>query len=194
MISGELSPCLGRETSLYRAITTMRRDCFIGWSRDWREMSLYGMCITIICWTNTERASGNRSFWRGNSRRVLPTPSCCKEGKTRGSQMEDCFWRIISWRSRTVSERCSRDGPEFISGNVSDTTAIPIPVGIIFDIGQAFLQLGLNKRDRDLTRIFWYRVSKDEDENYDTTKNMIPTVSLGCHWASHVVPFSYLLL
>jgi len=28
------------------------------------------------------------------------------------------------------------------------------PVGIIGDIGQAFLQLSLNKRDRDLTRFF----------------------------------------
>jgi hypothetical protein len=37
------------------------------------------------------------------------------------------------------------------------------PVGIIGDIGQAFLQLSLNKEDRDLRRYFWYRVTKDKD-------------------------------
>jgi len=38
--------------------------------------------------------------------------------------------------------------------------------------GQAFLQLSLNRRDRDLTRFFWYRIIKDEDENYDTTRKI----------------------
>jgi len=47
------------------------------------------------------------------------------------------------------------------------------PVGIIGDIGQAFLQLIPNKRDRDLTRFFWYRVIKDKEGNYDTTREMI---------------------
>jgi len=47
------------------------------------------------------------------------------------------------------------------------------PVGIIGDIGQAFLQLSLNRRDRDLTRFFWYRIIKDEDGNYDTTREII---------------------
>jgi len=46
-------------------------------------------------------------------------------------------------------------------------------VGIIGDIGQAFLQLSLHKRDRDMTRFFWYRVIKDKDGNYDTTREMI---------------------
>ena len=44
------------------------------------------------------------------------------------------------------------------------------PVGIISDTGQAFLQLSLHKRDRDLTRFLWYRVFKDKDGNYDTTR------------------------
>ena len=35
------------------------------------------------------------------------------------------------------------------------------------------MQLILNKRDRDLTRFFWYRVVKDKDGNYDTTREMI---------------------
>jgi len=47
------------------------------------------------------------------------------------------------------------------------------PVGIIGDIGQAFLQLSLNRRDRDLTMFFWHLVTKDEDGNYDTTRDII---------------------
>jgi hypothetical protein len=47
------------------------------------------------------------------------------------------------------------------------------PVGIIGDIGQAFLQLSLHKRDRDLTRFHYYRVIKDEDGNNDTTREII---------------------
>jgi len=47
------------------------------------------------------------------------------------------------------------------------------PVGIIGDVGQAFLQLSLHRRDRDLTRFFWYRIIKDEDGNYDTTREII---------------------
>jgi hypothetical protein len=47
------------------------------------------------------------------------------------------------------------------------------PVGIIGDIGQAFFQLTLQKGDRDLTRFFWYRVIKDEDGNYDTTREIM---------------------
>jgi len=45
-------------------------------------------------------------------------------------------------------------------------------VGIIGDIGQAFFQLSLNKRDRDMS-FFWHRVIKDKDGNYDTTREMI---------------------
>ena len=47
------------------------------------------------------------------------------------------------------------------------------PVGIIGDTGHAFLQLSLHKRDRDLTRYFWYRGIKDKDGNYGTTREMI---------------------
>jgi len=43
------------------------------------------------------------------------------------------------------------------------------PVGIMVDIGRAFLQLSLNRRERDQTRFFWYRVIKDQDGNYETT-------------------------
>jgi hypothetical protein len=47
------------------------------------------------------------------------------------------------------------------------------PVGIIGDIGQAFLHLSLHRRDRDLTRFLWYRVFKGEDGSYDTTREII---------------------
>jgi hypothetical protein len=43
-------------------------------------------------------------------------------------------------------------------------------VGIIGDNGQAFLQLSLHRKDRDLTRFFWYRIIKDDDGNYNTTR------------------------
>jgi hypothetical protein len=39
------------------------------------------------------------------------------------------------------------------------------PVGIIGDISQAFLQLSLDRNDRDLTRFFWYRVTTDDEGN-----------------------------
>jgi len=47
------------------------------------------------------------------------------------------------------------------------------PLGILGAIGQAILQLSLNRRERDLTRIFWYRVIKDEYRNYDITRQII---------------------
>jgi hypothetical protein len=47
------------------------------------------------------------------------------------------------------------------------------PVGIIGYIGQAFLQLSLHRRDRDLTRFFWYRIIQGEEGNYDTTREII---------------------
>jgi hypothetical protein len=36
------------------------------------------------------------------------------------------------------------------------------PVAIIGDIHQAFLQLQLQEKDRDLTRFFWYRGTPKE--------------------------------
>ena len=43
------------------------------------------------------------------------------------------------------------------------------PVAMIGDIHQAFLQLQLDEKDRDLTRFFWYRVTRDDEGNYNTT-------------------------
>jgi hypothetical protein len=47
------------------------------------------------------------------------------------------------------------------------------PVAIVEDIQQAFLQLQLDKKDRDLTRFFWYRVTRDDGGNYNTTDEVI---------------------
>jgi hypothetical protein len=46
------------------------------------------------------------------------------------------------------------------------------PVAITGDIRQAFLQLQLEE-DRDLTRFFWYRVTRDDEGTYDTTDEVI---------------------
>jgi hypothetical protein len=40
------------------------------------------------------------------------------------------------------------------------------PVGIIGDISKAFLQISLDRNDRDLTRFFWYHVTADYVGNY----------------------------
>jgi hypothetical protein len=47
------------------------------------------------------------------------------------------------------------------------------PVGIICHISQAFLQLSLDRNDRDLTRFLWYRVTTDDEGNYDTTGDVM---------------------
>jgi hypothetical protein len=35
------------------------------------------------------------------------------------------------------------------------------PIAIVSDIMQAFLQLVLDEKDRDLTRFFWYKITQD---------------------------------
>jgi hypothetical protein len=47
------------------------------------------------------------------------------------------------------------------------------PVAITGDIHQAFLQLQLDEKDRDLTRFFWYRVTRDDRGEYITTDEVI---------------------
>jgi len=46
-------------------------------------------------------------------------------------------------------------------------------VAITGYIHQAFLQLQLDEKDRDLTRFFWFRVTRDEEGNYNTTEEVI---------------------
>jgi hypothetical protein len=47
------------------------------------------------------------------------------------------------------------------------------PVAIIGDIQQAFLQLSLDWKDRDLTRFLWYRISKDDKGNRYATSEVV---------------------
>ena len=46
-------------------------------------------------------------------------------------------------------------------------------VAVIGDIKQAFLQLSLDRRDRDLTRFIWYRISKDDKGKHYTTHEVV---------------------
>ena len=54
---------------------------FRGWSRDWMEMLFTARVSRSHIGLHKERKSGNRSFGRGNIRRVILTSSCCKEEK-----------------------------------------------------------------------------------------------------------------
>ena len=44
---------------------------------------------------------------------------------------------------------------------------------IISDITQAFLQLALDEKERDLTRFFWYRITQDTGGHYHTTDEVM---------------------
>ncbi|KAJ4430543.1 hypothetical protein ANN_19131 [Periplaneta americana] len=43
---------------------------------------------------------------------------------------------------------------------------------IIVDIAQAFLQLKLDRKDKDLTRFFWYNVTQDDEGKYEMTSDV----------------------
>jgi hypothetical protein len=47
------------------------------------------------------------------------------------------------------------------------------PMAMVGDIQQAFLLLQLDEKYRDLTRVFWYRVTRDDGGNYSTTDEVI---------------------
>jgi hypothetical protein len=47
------------------------------------------------------------------------------------------------------------------------------PMTIVGDIQQDFLQLQLEEKDRDLTRFFWYRLTRNDGGNYGTTDEVI---------------------
>jgi len=94
-----------------------------------------------------------------------------KRGETR--------WRIVFDGSSHEDHAPSLNdtleiGPNFLPEILATLLRFRLhPVSIIGDTGQAFFQLSFHKRDRDMTRLFWYRVIKDKDGNYDTTREMI---------------------
>ena len=47
------------------------------------------------------------------------------------------------------------------------------PIAIVGDIQEAFLQLQLDVKNRDLTRFFWYHVTRNDGGNYSTTYEVI---------------------
>ena len=88
--------------------------------------------------------------------------------------MEDCF-DISSHEDQAPSLNDALEmGPNLLPEILETLLRFRLhPVDIIGDIGQAFLQLNLHRRDRDLTSFFWYRIIKDEEGNYDTTREII---------------------
>ena len=47
------------------------------------------------------------------------------------------------------------------------------PKAVVGDIRQAFLQLQLEEKYRDLTRFFWYHIRRDSEGHYKTTDEVI---------------------
>jgi len=47
------------------------------------------------------------------------------------------------------------------------------PTAFVSDITQAFLQLTLDKKDRDLARFFWYKVTQDNEAHHRTTDEVM---------------------
>jgi len=88
--------------------------------------------------------------------------------------MEDCF-DISSHEDQAPSLNDALEmGPNLLPEILATLLRFRFhPVSIIGDIGQAFLQLSLHRRERDLMRFFWYRIIKDEDGNCDTIKEII---------------------
>jgi len=87
----------------------------------------------------------------------------------------DIKWRIVYDRSSHETGAPSLNDALEMGPNLLPElfiTLLPFrlnPVAIIGDIHQAFFQLQLDEKDRDLTRIFWYRVTRDDEVNYNTT-------------------------
>jgi hypothetical protein len=160
-------------------------------------MRLYGMFTMLTYWT-----TDGRERWRSS-----PPPSeeeaidmyylahHAVEKEKRG----DAKWRIVFDGSSHEDQAPSlNDALEMGPNLLPEILAILLrfrlyPVGIIGDISQAFLQLSLDRNDRDLTRFLWYRVTADDEGNYDTTGDVMTyrftRLPFGLTW----VPFSFRL-
>ena len=91
----------------------------------------------------------------------------------------DTKWRIVfEASSNERGESSLNDALEIEPNLLPELFAILLsfrlnPVAIIGDIHQAFLQLQLEVKDRDLSRFFWYRVTRNKEGNYSTTNEVI---------------------
>jgi hypothetical protein len=95
-----------------------------------------------------------------------------KHGKTK--------WRIVFDASSHETDAPSLNdvlevGPNLLPEIVAILLRFRMhPTAIVSDITQAFLQLVLDERDRDLTRFFWYRITRDSGGQYRTSDEVIP--------------------
>jgi hypothetical protein len=91
----------------------------------------------------------------------------------------DAKWRIVFDGSSHEDHAPSfNDALEMGPNLLPESLAILLrfrhyPIGIIGDISQSFLQLSLDRNYRDLTRFLWYRVTADDEGNYDTTGDVM---------------------
>jgi hypothetical protein len=91
----------------------------------------------------------------------------------------DTKWRIVFDRSPHEDHAPSLKealemGPNLLPEILGTLLRFRLyPVGLIGDISQAFLQISLDRKDRDLTRFLWYRVTTDGEGNYNTTEDVI---------------------
>jgi len=88
-------------------------------------------------------------------------------------------WRIVFDASSNEGDNPSLNdvlemGPNLLPEVLATLLRfLEYPVAIIGDIQQAFLQLPLDRRDRDLTRFLWYRTPRDDKGNYCTTNEVV---------------------
>jgi hypothetical protein len=91
----------------------------------------------------------------------------------------DIKWRIVFDASSHEKGAPSLNdtlemGPNLLPEIVATLLRVRLhPLAIVGDIHQAFLQLQLDEKDRDLARFFWYRVTRDFRGNYNTTDQVI---------------------
>ena len=83
----------------------------------------------------------------------------------------DTKWRIIFEESSYQKGARSLNGILEIGPNLMPEIFAKLlrfrlkPVGFVGDIQQAFLQLQLDEKARDLTRFIWYRMTRDDGGN-----------------------------
>ena len=88
-------------------------------------------------------------------------------------------WRIVFDASSSEGNSPSLNGVLEMGPNLLPEVLATLlrfrerPVAIVGDIQQAFLQLSLEKEDRDLTRFLWYKVSQDDEGNHYTTQDVV---------------------